>query len=96
MKLLITLPGVSVHGGIRVILEWANRLSKWHEVTIYSLTNQRPDWFNINRNVRYVTQFERFHDALIITSPHTIDLAQRYKKVAGQSIKGHRLLRLRS
>lgn len=77
MKILITIPAFNPpHGGLRVIIEWANRLAQWHEVLLYV---QRPEvckWKPVSRQVRVVKDIDqlKFCDCLIITSPHAIHL----------------------
>ena len=87
MKLLITCPSVQIaHGGIRIILEWANRLTKWYDVTLYiSEPNTICNWFTINNDVNVTNTLTTFkdHSIIIITSPHNIhleDLITRYQK----------------
>lgn len=81
MKVLLTIPGVGRHGGVRVILEWANRLTKWHDVTLLSLVRQKPDWFKVNPKVKWIyhPQAARGMDIAIITSPHTIHWIETIK-----------------
>jgi hypothetical protein len=77
MKILITCPSWAVpHGGIRIILEWANRLTQWHEVYLYNLKADGPcTWFNISDSVQLAGVANMFQmDTLIITSPHSIHL----------------------
>lgn len=79
MNIAITVPGLSIpHGGIRIIVEWANRLSINHNVTLFCRKGkQNPSWIDIFRNV-YITDNEKNLkncDRLIICSPHDIDLA---------------------
>lgn len=77
MKILITIPAFNPpHGGLRVIVEWANRLSHWHEVTLYSLKVGLPNWIKINPKVKIVFNANDMakSDCLIITSPHSIHL----------------------
>ena len=71
--IVITCPGFSPHGGIRILLEWANRLP---DVTILntSARNNAPSWFNLNPSVK-ITQSPlviKGADILIIGSPHGI------------------------
>lgn len=78
MKLFITIPDFSLHGGIRVIIEWANRLTQWHEVYLHNLKGQeRPAWIAIDPRVTLCGDSMAGMDALIITSPHSIHFAQR-------------------
>jgi hypothetical protein len=79
MKILITIPGFSPHGGIRVILEWANRLQKLgNEVTLLcSGKVTEIDWFK--NTVPIVTNvIASKYDCLIITSPHDVNLLDSY------------------
>ena len=78
MKIVLTIPSFVPHGGIRVILEWANRLSKTgNEVSLFCGKGaSRPGWFNLSRSIK-ITPNERDlkgKDILIICSPHDIDL----------------------
>ena len=76
MRILLTIPDFSLHGGIRVILEWANRLSEWHEVKLYPLHfPATPSWFAIDPRVEIVGKAALGDcDLLVITSPHGIHL----------------------
>jgi len=75
MNIFITCPNFSRHGGIRVILEWANRLSENH--IIYLRTDDIHDcnWFNIKSNVHIVRDDSYIwkSDCLIISSPHGVE-----------------------
>ncbi len=88
MKILITTPDFSRHGGIRVIIEWANHLLNifGHDVTMYTPKPcERPDWIRLDPKVKLISrELMTGYDCLIITSPHTIDLQNhpnRPKKV---------------
>lgn len=76
MRIVITCPNVnSIHGGIRVILEWANHLHDLgHHVTIFDQAKRRAcKWFPVKvpiANNSYV--FTRC-DCLIVTSPHGVE-----------------------
>lgn len=77
MRIFITIPSMVIpHGGTRVIIEWANRLSKWHDVTLYSLKPGMPTWILIHPTVKIVFNIDQLKnsDCLIITSPHSIHL----------------------
>lgn len=78
MKIFIVTPSFAIHGGIRIILEWANRLTEWHDVTLHSMAFDRCDWFKIKPEVK-ITDDCIMHgmDCLIITSPHSIFLQDR-------------------
>lgn len=79
MKIFITCPALSVpHGGIRIIIEWANRLTRWHEVYLHSLQKDQCKWMNINEKVHLVnSESMEGMDCLIITSPHSIDFEDK-------------------
>lgn len=78
MKIFITTPDYSLHGGIRIILEWANRLSVWHQVHLFSLKGGQCNWFAISPDVIRVNNTDTLAgcDCLIITSPHSAHLAK--------------------
>lgn len=68
----MTCPSLRPHGGIRVIIEWANRLAERHDVFL-RVPHSRPQaWISISPRVRVVTNdapLERC-DRLIVSSPH--------------------------
>lgn len=76
MNLLISIPGFPAHGGIRILIEIANRLTKWHNVTIYSLGGLSGiEYWNIDPKVKVTTNIDlEAYDTLLIGSPHTINL----------------------
>ena len=77
-NVFITIPDFSLHGGIRVILEWANRLTVWHSVHLHNLKGETHcNWFNINPDVKLVGANMKGMDILIITSPHSIHFQDR-------------------
>lgn len=77
MTILITIPNwTNPHGGLRVIMEWANRLTKWHTVYLYNMKGETScSWFKINPAVKLcdVSQFWEV-DCVILTSPHSAHL----------------------
>lgn len=75
MRIAITCPGFARHGGIRIILEWANRLSEDNTVFIVSTHRniQRPHWFKLSGSIPIYNDLKKC-DCLIICSPHGIDL----------------------
>lgn len=79
MKIFITVPTLSIpHGGIRIIIEWANRLSKWHKIGLYSLAQDSCNWCKISDKVELLRSDSMSgYDCLIITSPHSIDFESR-------------------
>lgn len=78
MKLLITCPSVKVpHGGIRIILEWANRLTLWHDVTLFVSDGYlKTEWFTIDSRVKCVANLNTLkeQEIVIIASPHDINI----------------------
>lgn len=78
MKIFITIPDFSLHGGIRIILEWAHRLTRWHDVHLHVLKGPlQCDWFPLNPKIKVVPLEEMKHcDLLIITSPHSVHLTE--------------------
>lgn len=78
MKIFIVTPSFAIHGGIRIILEWANRLTEFHEVYLFSQAGGHCAWFEINEKVKVVQQQGMAGmDCLIITSPYNIDFENR-------------------
>jgi glycosyltransferase involved in cell wall biosynthesis len=80
MNIVLTVPSMSVpHGGIRIILEWANRLSVNHGVILFCRKGiTPPSWMTISRKVKLTSNIRDMHfsDLLVICSPHDIDLAK--------------------
>lgn len=71
MKIALTIPGFSAHGGINVILEWANRLSEFHEVTLITSKLGKHQWYPLEKAVKVTTDiYLKKYDCLIICSPH--------------------------
>lgn len=71
MNIAITIPGFSAHGGINVIIEWANQLSKWNQVTLITEKLTNNHWYPVSDRVRVTTDlWLEQYDCLIITSPH--------------------------
>lgn len=79
MRIFITCPNInSHHGGIRVILEWANRLQDFgHEVIVYDQNKHlKCTWFDLKARVVNNTYLLSKCDCLIVTSPHAYNLLQ--------------------
>lgn len=75
MKIFITCPNPkNPHGGLRVIFQWAEWLSKHHTVHLHLLGGSKPNWYNIKDSVD-VNGFSKFQesDVVILTSPHSAD-----------------------
>lgn len=78
MKILITTPSLAPHGGIRNIVELANRLNEKNEVTLYVQSGHlTTPHFKINCRVVNNTYTVNKQDLLIISSPHAVDLLDR-------------------
>jgi hypothetical protein len=80
MRIFIQSPNInSRHGGIRVINEWANRLtSLGHRVTLYNQAGPvRCDWMQIKCKIVNTTSLLNSQDLLIITSPHGASLLNK-------------------
>lgn len=80
MRILIITPAFNPpHGGLRVIVEWANRLTQWHDVTVHSLRKDKPNgWIHLSEKVKIQQNYTGHgYDCLIITSPHSIEYADR-------------------
>lgn len=77
-NLFITIPAFGLHGGIRVIIELANRLTKYYNVHLHSLNGlHNVDYWSINEKVKIVDSDMSNMDILLITSPHSIDFGYR-------------------
>lgn len=78
MTITITTPGFPVHGGIRIIMEWANRLSETNTVHILTTARDKshPTWFPLSPRIQVHNKptVLKVTDVLIICSPHSIDL----------------------
>lgn len=82
MKLTITTPSLrSPHGGIRVLVEWANHLAKYHDVTLY-VQDGYPHcpWMTVKVKVSTRLSCISLADLVIIGSPHSIHLERKAKK----------------
>jgi len=78
MKILIITPTLRVYGGIRIILEWANRLIQWNEVYLYNQENTTIcDWFTFDPKLKLVKNDNIINsvDCLIITNPNGMKYA---------------------
>lgn len=74
--LIISPPFTNPHGGLRIIAEWANRLTKWHEVSLFCMHRDNPrkhEWITIHNKVNVVYNPEQGeYDLCILTSPMTM------------------------
>lgn len=80
MRVFLTCPTFVPHGGIRVLLEWANRLSRrGHEVTVRTDDRRKCDWFAIDGNVSVEHDDRSFQDSecVIVGSPHGLEYLER-------------------
>ena len=80
MKIVITCPNINAqHGGIRVILEWANRLTDLGHV-VYILDQAKRlkcNWFPVRAKIVNNSYILCHADCLIVTSPHGIEYLDR-------------------
>jgi hypothetical protein len=80
MNIVMTVPAMAVpHGGIRVILEWANWLSQAHEVTLFCRKGiSAPTWMAVSPRVKIISNERSIkkESTLVICSPHDIELAE--------------------
>lgn len=78
MRITLTIPGFVPHGGIRVILEWANGLTKLgHDVSLLCKAYETCKWFKIDKRVNIYSNPDVVlpsTDIFVICSPHSIDL----------------------
>lgn len=85
-KLLITIPAFGPHGGLNVIIQWANRLTKWYDVYLYVLNGKHnnPSWCKVSPDVKICGPEKIWEcDIVILTSPHSahlIDLILPHQK----------------
>ena len=73
--LIISPPFTNPHGGLRIIAEWANRLTKWHDVSILCVYRDNPrkhDWIYLSDKVNVVFKEDGEYDLCILTSPMTM------------------------
>lgn len=80
MKIVITCPDInSMHGGIRVILEWANRLQDLgHQVFVLDQAKRlKCRWFPLKTRVVNNSYIINRADCLIVTSPHGVQYLDR-------------------
>ena len=80
MRIVITCPDInSVHGGIRVILEWANRLQDFgHQVFVLDQAKRlKCKWFPLRTKVVNNSYIINRADCLIVTSPHGVQFLDR-------------------
>lgn len=80
MRIVITCPDInSIHGGIRVILEWANRLHDLgHQVFVLDQAKRlKCKWFPLKTRVVNNSYIINRADCLIVTSPHGVQYLDR-------------------
>lgn len=80
MKIGLTIPAFSNHGGINVIIEWANQLSIYHDVVLLynDIDNAVHQWYPIKVPIKKETYISEC-DILIVCSPHQYHLIEEYK-----------------
>lgn len=80
MRFFLTCPTLAPHGGIRVILEWANRLAQRGHQVVLRVTDPRGcGWFALDERV-YIAEDDgalRSSQCLIVCSPHGADYLTR-------------------
>ena len=78
MNICLTIPGFVPHGGIRVILEWANGLTRLgHNIFLLCKKYEKCTWFKIDKRIQIYSNPDVIlpsSDILVICSPHSIDL----------------------
>lgn len=81
MKVLLTTPSLNPpHGGLRILNEWASRLTEWHDVTLFVNNGLTVcHWYDIPSKVRLTNDINAIirAECVIIGSPHSIHL-QKY------------------
>lgn len=82
MKIVITTPSLKIpHGGTRVLNEWANHLSKFHDVSLFVQDgNTYCPWMQLKTRVVRRPIHISMADLVIIGSPHSIHLERKAKK----------------
>lgn len=76
MKIGFIEPGLHVCGGIRRIIETANRLINWdHDVTILSPRGAPPTWLTTKANVKKLSKLAKMEFDIIV-----FNLADQYKE----------------
>lgn len=77
MRIFITIPSLQTpHGGLRIIVEWANRLQAiGHEVILFNQAGHlKCSWMNVKVRITNSTTGMGRCECVIITSPHAIHL----------------------
>lgn len=75
MRIVITCPNInSIHGGIRILLEWANRLQEFgHDVYVLDQARHlKCKWFPLKARVINNRYLINRADCLIVGSPHGV------------------------
>lgn len=83
MRIVITCPNINaVHGGIRVILEWANRLKDFgHDVYVFDQAKHlQCKWFPLKAKVINNRYLINRADCLIVGSPHGVEYLDMFVK----------------
>lgn len=82
MKILILCPSLNPHGGVRVIVEWANHLAKRkHDVTLFVQMGGNQSWITINERVKVqfggMWRANQYEAIIATTPPLALDLDTR-------------------
>jgi glycosyltransferase involved in cell wall biosynthesis len=82
MKITITTPSLKIpHGGTRVLNEWANHLSRYHDVTLFVQDGVKHcSWMPVKVKMSNRLSSISLADLVIIGSPHSIHLERKAKK----------------
>ena len=72
MTTFVTCPTLRPHGGVRVILEWANRIP---DVVVHVPKIEPVEWMRVAPHLAFTTKYDalRRSETLIVTSPHGLD-----------------------
>lgn len=83
MNILIFNPSFNPHGGIRVIIEWANHLKRLgHHVVLHTVEDGVCDWINIEPGIVHLsgkTLYPRGYDHIIATTPQFAHAMAKHK-----------------
>lgn len=82
MDICYVLPCLTPCGGVRVLLEHANRLAKrGHRVVVSAPEVKPPAWFDVSKRVELLSHSRAEHrifDVVVMSNPDTLALARRW------------------